>query len=106
MYLHVDDTLAFTSHSSAVTADAIMTAISEQMERAGFLVPERHTSDTIQKAIGYQMDQKRGRFSLTLPRQVELSSVLLGLSGQHALLGRRDPSEHLGHLYVRSAAEA
>jgi hypothetical protein len=85
VYLHVDDTLAFTSHSSAVTADAIMTSISEHMEAAGFLVPERYTSDNIQKAIGYQMDQGLGRFSLPLRRQVELSSALLGLSGQHSI---------------------
>ena len=83
IYLHVDDTLVFTSRSSAVTADAVMECISQHMESLGFLVPERFSSQSIWKAIGYELDQPSGRFMLPIKRQVQLSSALLGLSGCH-----------------------
>ena len=80
VYLHVDDTLCYVQPGSAISADTLMHSIADWMEIFGFLVPERFGSKDLEKAIGFNVDQPKGRFALP-PRKVhQLSTVLIGLS--------------------------
>ena len=80
IYLHVDDTSVYTSLGSAHSAEAIMHLVADIMEEFGFLVPERYGSDSLSKAIGYNINQANARFTLPAKKLHQLSTVLFGLA--------------------------
>ncbi|CAE7309115.1 unnamed protein product [Symbiodinium sp. CCMP2592] len=55
LYLHVDDTLYFSEWAHE---------IADNMEAAGFRVPDRRSGDEIAKVVGYEIDAQKGEFSL------------------------------------------
>lgn len=85
VYLHVDDTLCFTHPSSRISANLIMTVIANEMERFGFLVPERFNGASLKKAVGYEIEGRASRFALPPAKLFPLHSALLGLSEQSFL---------------------
>ena len=91
IYLHVDDTLCFAqpadpkddSGTFRRSADLVMSVIADEMESWGFLVPERYSSDNVEKAVGYSICGRSGRFGMVPKKVHQLRTCLLGMAKQH-----------------------
>ncbi|CAE7504813.1 unnamed protein product [Symbiodinium sp. CCMP2592] len=64
LYLHVDDTLLLGVGACARLTGPLMEEIADNMEAAGFRVPDRRSGDKIAKVVGYEIDAQKGEFSL------------------------------------------
>ena len=72
-YLHVDDVVCVSVSSAGVVhANRLMSLISDALEAVGFTVPEdsRHSSEDIDKVIGYSIWSSLGRFTVDTKKWV------------------------------------
>eukprot|EP00439_Symbiodinium_sp_Y106_P030950 s4025_g3.t1 len=80
LYLHVDDTLLLGVGESARLTGPLMEEIADNMEAAGFRVPDRRTGDEIAKVVGYEIDAQKGEFLLPRKKARLLQSAFLELA--------------------------
>ena len=85
LYLHVDDTVVFTSADALVPAARLMQMIADQMEVEGFLVPDRKSGNELDKVVGYKPDQKASKFSLPDHKWTLLHDSLLTISRYNSI---------------------
>ena len=69
IYLHVDDSLVLGCGAGA-TLGLLTMDISENMEAAGFRVPERRRGADVQKVVGFQLGMDTGIFSFPPNRHI------------------------------------
>ena len=80
LYLHVDDTLLLGVGECARLTGPLMEEIADNMEAAGFRVPDRRSGDEIAKVVGYEIDAQKGEFSLPRKKARLLQAALLELA--------------------------
>ena len=82
VYLHVDDTLTFSTESCSLSASNMMHTVADSMEEIGFVVPERVLPNEVVKVIGYAWSPSTNTFSLPPRKRVLLQRALRALAVQ------------------------
>ncbi|CAE7791178.1 unnamed protein product [Symbiodinium sp. CCMP2592] len=77
LYLHVDDTLVLGVGDCARLTAPLMEEIADNMEAAGFRVPDRRSGDEIAKVVGYEIDAQKGEFRLPRKKARLLQAAFL-----------------------------
>ena len=80
VYLHVDDTLVLGNGVGADLARPLIEEISQNMEAAGFRVPDRRHGKEVEKVVGFRLDMDTGTFTLPVKRARLLERALLELA--------------------------
>ena len=80
VYLHVDDTLVLGNGVGADLARPLIEEISQNMEAAGFRVPDRRHDKEVEKVVGFRLDMDTGTFTLPVKRARLLERALLELA--------------------------